>query len=103
MTDSKKISVMNPACSNKMAERVPLAPRTFSSLENKTIYFVDIGWGGPHAGADVFQVMQHWFAEHIPSVKTALIRKKGNYEEDDPELWKRVKAEADACIIGLSC
>ena len=98
-----KTTVMNPACSNFLAERVPLAPRTFSTLEEKTIYFVDIGWGGPRAGYDVFEVMQGWFAEHIPSVKTTLIKKKGGYEDDDPELWQRVKAEADACIIGLSC
>ncbi|MBN1191024.1 MAG: hypothetical protein JXA46_14810 [Dehalococcoidales bacterium] len=97
------ITIMNPVCSNMMAERIPLAPRTFTSLENKTIYFVDIGWGGPRAGADVFQVMQTWFADNIPTAITKLIRKKGGYEDDDPALWKRVKAEADACIIGLSC
>jgi hypothetical protein len=97
------ITVMNPACSNNLAERVPLAPRTFTSLEDKTIYFVDIGWGGPRAGYDLFEVMQGWFAEHIPSVKTTLIKKKGGYEDDDPELWEKVKAEADASIIGLSC
>jgi hypothetical protein len=98
-----KITVLNPACSSTRVERVPLAPRTFTSLERKTVYLVDIGWGGPKAGYDVFEVMQGWFAEHIPSLKTVLVKKKGSYGDDDPELWKKIKAEGDACIIGLSC
>jgi len=98
-----KITVLNPACSSTMVERVPLTPRTFTSLNDKTIYLVDIGWGGPKAGYDVFEVMQGWFAENIPSAKTALVRKKGSFAEDDPELWKKIKAEGNACIIGISC
>jgi hypothetical protein len=86
-----------------MVERVPLAPRTFTSLEGKTIYIVDIGWGGPKAGYDLFEVMQGWFAKNIPSAKTILVKKKGAFADDDPELWKNIKAEGDACIIGLSC
>jgi hypothetical protein len=98
-----KISVLNPACSSSMAARVPLAPRNLGSLNDKTIFMVDIGWGGPKAGYDVFEVMQGWFAENYPSAKTVLIRKKGGYGDDDPELWEKIKAEGDACIIGLSC
>jgi hypothetical protein len=98
-----KITVLNPACSSTLAERVSLAPRTFSSLEGKIVYLVDIGWGGPKAGYDVFEAMQGWFAKNIPSVQAVLVKKKGSYAEDDPELWKKIKAEGDACIIGLSC
>jgi hypothetical protein len=98
-----KITVLNPACSNTMVERVPLATRTFTSLKGKKIYLVDIGWGGPRAGYDVFEVMQGWFAENIPSVKTVLVKKNGSFAEDDPGLWTRIKSEGDACIIGLSC
>jgi hypothetical protein len=98
-----KITVLNPACSSTMVERVPLAPRPFASLEGKTIYLVDIGWGGPEAAYDVFDVMQGWFAQNVPSVKTVLVRKKGHFGEDDPDLWKKIKAEGDGCIIGISC
>jgi hypothetical protein len=98
-----KISVLNPACSSKMAERVPLAPRTFSSLEGKRIFLIDSGWGGPTGGYDVFEVMKEWFSKHIPSAKTILVKKKGMWADDDPELWKRVKAEGDAAIYGISC
>ena len=98
-----KITVLNPACSSTMVERVPLTPRTFTSLNDKIIYLVDIGWGGPKAGYDVFEVVQGWFARNIPSAKTELIRKKGSFGEDDPELWEKIKSEGDACIIGISC
>lgn len=97
------ITVLNPACKNTMVERVSLAPRTFSSLEGKTIYLVDIGWGGPDAAYDVFQVMEEWFARNTPTVKTVLVRKKGPYPVDDPDLWNEIKAKGDACIIGISC
>jgi hypothetical protein len=99
----EKIKVLNPACSSTMVERVPLASRQFSSLEGKTVFMVDIGWGGPKAGYDVFEVLQGWFAKNIPTLKTVLVKKKGGYMDDDPALWKRIKAEGDACIIGLSC
>jgi hypothetical protein len=98
-----KITVFNPACSSSMTERIPLAPRTFSNFNNKKIFMVDIGWGGPKAAYDVFEVMQGWFAENIPSVEIQLVRKKGAYMVDDPDLWNRIKSEGDACIIGISC
>ena len=98
-----KVTVLNPACSSTFAEQAPLTPRTFSSLNDKTIFLVDIGWGGPKAGYDVLEVMQGWFASHVPSVKTVLVAKKGPFAEDDPELWRRIRAEGDACIIGVSC
>lgn len=98
-----KVTALNPTCSSTMAERAPLAPRTFSNLDHKTVFLVDIGWGGPKAGYDLLDVMQGWFARNIPTVKTVLVAKKGSFGEDDPELWKRVRAEGDACIIGVSC
>jgi hypothetical protein len=100
---NEKITVLNPACSSTMAERAALTPRAFSSLSGKTIFLVDIGWGGPKAGYDVLDVMQGWFARNIPLAKTVLAAKKGGFGDDDPELWNKVKAEGDACIIGISC
>ncbi len=102
LNSNSKITVLNPACSSHLAEKVPLAPR-LNSLEGKTIYLVDIGWGGPKAGYDVFEVMQGWFAQHSPSVKTMLVKKKGMFGDDDPDLWEKIKSDGDACIIGLSC
>jgi hypothetical protein len=98
---SEKIIVMNPAITNTMADRVPLTKR-LDSLEGKTIYLVDINWGGPEAGYSVFEEMQIWFSKNMPSVKTVLKRKQGPYEADDPGLWKEIKEKGDAAMIGIS-
>ena len=99
--DSGKITVMNPAITSSMVDRVPLTDR-LDSLEGKTLYMVDIGWGGPDAAYSVFEEMQGWFSENMPSVKTVLKRKQGPYSADDPELWKEIKEKGDAAIIGIS-
>lgn len=40
-----KVTVLNPAIASKMAKRAPLSPR-LSTLDGKTLYLVDINWGG---------------------------------------------------------
>jgi hypothetical protein len=98
---SEKITVMNPAVTNTMVDRVPLTKR-LDSLEGKTIYLVDINWGGPEAGYSVFEEMQIWFSKNMPGVKTVLKRKQGPYEADDRGLWKEISEKGDAAVIGIS-
>ncbi len=81
---------------------MPLAPR-LNSLDGKTIYMVDIGWGGPEAGYDVLQIIAKRLAQNTPAVKTVVVRKKGSYGTDDPDLWKEIKAKGQAAILGISC
>ncbi len=95
------ITVMNPAVANRMADRVPLSPR-LDTIEGKTLYLVDIGWGGPQAAPSVYEEMQAWFAQNKPSVKTVIRRIRGSYESDDPELWKEIKQNGDAALIGIA-
>ena len=96
------ITVLNPAVASKMAERLPLAPR-LDTLEGKTIYMVDINWGGPEAALSIFEEMQEWFAKNMPSVKTVIKMKRGGYEADDPALWKEISDKrGDAVIVGVS-
>jgi hypothetical protein len=97
-----KISVLNPEATNAMVPRLPLTAR-LSSLQGKVIYMVDIGWGGPEAGYDVLQVISKRLAQDTPTVKTVVLRKKGAYSADDPDLWKEIKAKGQAAILGLSC
>ena len=73
---SEKITVMNPAIASQMVDRIPLTNR-LDSLEGKTIYFVDVNWGGPDAAYSVFEEMQVWFSKNMPAVKTILKRKRG--------------------------
>lgn len=95
----KLITVMNPAIAGKLAKREPLSPR-LNTLEGKTIYMVDNQWGGPEGAYQLFQEIQVWFHEHMPSVKVVLRRTKDNMFGDDPALWKEISEKGDAAIIG---
>lgn len=98
---SELITVLNPAVENKMVDRLPLSAR-LDTLEGKTLYMVDIGWGGPEAAYSVFEQIEAWFDENMPSVETVIKRKRGVYEMDDPALWEEIKANGDAALIGIS-
>jgi hypothetical protein len=76
------ITVLNPAISTKMAERIPLCPR-LNTLEGKTVYLYDTQWGGPEAAYSVYEEMQGWFARNMPSVKT-VIHRGPSWMADDP-------------------
>ena len=98
---SEKITVMNPAIANPMVDRVALTER-LDTLDNKTLYLVDINWGGPDAAYGVFKEMEIWFSENMPKVKVVLKRKAGSYMSDDPALWKEIGEKGDAAVIGIS-
>jgi hypothetical protein len=96
------ITVLNPAISKKMVERVPLVSR-LDTLEGKTIYMVDIQWGGPEAAYSVYEEMQAWFSRNMPSVKTVIRRTSGSMFANDPGLTKEITAKkVDAVIIGIA-
>jgi hypothetical protein len=95
------VTVMNPAISSKMVDRVPLSPR-LDTLEGKTLYLVDISWGGPEAAYSVFEEMRDYFAQKIPSLKIVIKRKAGMYSTDDPALWKEIAKNGNAALIGIS-
>ena len=86
----KLITVLNPAVTEKLAERVPLAPR-LDTLEGKTIYLVDMNYEGI-GRTPVLEEMQAWFAKNMPGVKTIFKLKSGSYVADDPALWKEIAA-----------
>jgi hypothetical protein len=101
-SSGSKLSVMNPGIETKLADRVPLAPR-LSTLQGKTIYFVDFDWGGMGQNGDILHAMQSWFAQHMPSVKTIYKLKGGNFVTDDPGLWKEIADNhGDAVVIGVA-
>ena len=97
----KLITVLNPAVIDKLAERVPLAPR-LDTLEGKTIYIVDTNYEG-FGRLPVLEEMQAWFAKNMPGVKTIPKLKSGNYAADDPALWKEIAANrGNGVIIGVA-
>ena len=99
--DERLITILNPAISTKMAERVPLGPR-LDTLEGKTIYMYDTQWGGPDAASSVYEEMQGWFARNMPSVKTVIYQGTG-WMSDDKGFVKKVAADkVDGVIIGIA-
>lgn len=76
-----------------------LAPR-LDSLNGKTIYLVDTGFGG--SGKFLDQV-QAWLAERMPSVTTVRRRKTGNiFRDDTKDLWNEIKEKGQAAILGVA-
>ncbi len=76
-----------------------MAPR-LDSLNGKTVYLVDTGFGG--SGKFLDQV-QAWFAEHMPSVKTVRRRKTGSiFRDDTKDLWTEIKERGQAAILGVA-
>ena len=78
-------------------KRLPLAPR-LNTLENKTVYLIDGGFGGSY---EFLEEMQKWFQKNIPAVKTVVRRKAGNMFLDDHELWNEIKEKGDAMVMGV--
>jgi hypothetical protein len=73
-----------------------LAPR-LPSLEGKTVYLVDCLFDN----SEVFMhQLRDWFAKHMPSVKTPIIKPRESWV-DDPEMRARVAADGDAAILGV--
>ena len=100
--DERLITVLNPAILSRMTERIPLTPRT-GTLEGKTVYMVDLQWGGPKAAYSVFEEIQDWFSRNMPSVKTEIRRSKGGPFGDDPGLRAEIiSKKAGGVIIGIA-
>jgi len=95
------ITVLNPAIENKMADRLPLSPRP-DTIDGKTIYLVDVNWGGLDAAYSVFEEMRDWFALNNPSVNIVIRRKSGMYSMNDPALWKEIAEKGHAALVGIS-
>jgi hypothetical protein len=107
MTTQTHTAVLNPE-----AQRVPvlegsgagvpswqMAPR-LNSLNGKTVYLVNQGFGGSDLFMEQFQA---WFAENMPSVKTIVKRKTGFiFRDDTSDLWKEIKEKGDAVIFGVA-
>ena len=95
------ITILNPAVTEKLAERVPLAPR-LDTLKGKTIYVVDMNYEG-FGPTPVLEEMQAWFAGNMPGVKTIYKLKSGSYISDDPALWREIATNrANGVILGVA-
>jgi hypothetical protein len=107
MASQTQIRVFNPEAdripvSNASIAETPswsMAPR-LDSLNGKTVYLVNQGFGG----SDLFmQQFQAWFAENMPDVTTVVRRKTGFiFRDDTKDLWEEIKEKGDAVIFGVA-
>ncbi len=93
-----KITAVSPKGTPPAVQLYPMAARA-SSLDGKTIYLVD---ATHFDGSETLLLkIQAWFQQNIPSVKTVLRKKAGEYAADDPQLWSEIKANAYATIMAI--
>ena len=73
-----------------------LAPR-LECLDGAVVHLVDCLFDN----SEVFmRQLQAWFAEHLPSVRTEIVKPRESWV-DDPVLRSRVQREADAAILAV--
>lgn len=103
MSQPVRLSVLNPEgrlvqTVDPAAARAKLAPR-LPSLDGKTVYLVDTGFGGSYK---FMRELEGWFASHMPSVKTVRARKPGGpFADDNSALWEEIKKRGDAAVLGV--
>jgi hypothetical protein len=74
------------------------APR-LETLAGKTVFLVDCQM--ENSGV-LLEQLQAWFGEHLPGVRTPLVRWRGEvYAHEDRETLAEVGATGDAAIFGV--
>jgi hypothetical protein len=95
------ITVLNPGIPNKLATRYPLAP-PLDTLENKTIYMINLAWEGPDAANYFYGAMREWLAQRYPGIKTVVKVTAEGFFGSDPGVLKEMAAnKADGAIVGV--
>jgi hypothetical protein len=92
-----KITTVNPKGTPPPIQLIPMAPR-LDSLDGKTVYLVDTGF---HGGDMLLHQVEAWFGRNMPTTTIVFRRKAGPYAEDDPNLWKEIKAKGNAVIMAI--
>jgi hypothetical protein len=95
--DQEKITVLNPEGQPPQTPLIPMAPR-LDELNGKTIYIVDVRYPLTH---QLFEEMGDLLSERYPATNWIVTEKAGTYFDDDPELWKEIKAKGDGMIVGV--
>jgi hypothetical protein len=74
-----------------------LAPRIERGLNGKLLYLVDCLFDN----SEVFmRQLQQWFAEHLPAVRTQIIKPRESWV-DDPQMRARIEEDGDAAVLGV--
>lgn len=95
--DMSKITVLNPMGTPPPIQLKPQAER-LSTLDGKTIYFVNTGYIGTDRLMDV---MAEWFKANYPKTNVVIKRSAGGMTGVDKALWAEIREKGDAAIVGL--
>ena len=93
---AEKITVHDPRGYPPKVTGKKLANR-LESLEGKTIYLVDCLFDN---SLEFMEQLQLWFAQHLPSVKTPIIKPYRSWV-DDPDMRNKIAQDGDAAILGV--
>ncbi len=106
MAEEMLSDVMSPEAEIRIAFNAGNAPSPsklagrLDTLENKTVYLIDNGFGG---GSEFMLQLQKWFAKHMPSVTTVARRKTGHvFADDTTDLWDEIKSRGHAVVYGVA-
>ena len=93
---AERLTVLNPTGypPKVVAKRLAARPQ---SLDGKTLYLVDCLFDNSEAFMDQ---LRRWFAEHLPTVNTRMIKPRESWV-DDPDMRAKVAVDGDAAILGV--
>jgi hypothetical protein len=74
-----------------------MSPR-LDTLDGKTVFLVNTGF---HGGKEFMEEVQDWLNKHRPEIKTVLRNKKSGIFTDEPELWREIRDNGDAVMMGV--
>jgi hypothetical protein len=93
---SERIAVLDPRGYPPKVTGKRLAPR-LQSLDGKLVYLVDCLFDN----SETFLLqLKDWFATHMPSVRTEIIKPRESWV-DDPVMRAKVVADGDAAVLGV--
>jgi hypothetical protein len=95
--DDAKITVLNPRGILPQIQRIPMAPR-LDRLDGKTIYIIDTKFARTR---DFVETLQKVLQDRYPKTTWVLRDKLGNYQVDDPNLWKEIQSKGHGVIMGI--
>jgi hypothetical protein len=93
--DEGKIVVMNPRGIQPEIRKIPMATRP-ATLDGKTVYIVDTKY--PNTKPFVEELFAALKAKY-PKTTWVLRDKIAGYMDDDPNLWKEIKAKGAGAIV----
>jgi len=97
--------VLNPELSPTYVARLALTTPRPANLDNKYIYVVGDGWGGPNGGDRLLKdILTPWLQAKYPTSTVIFRYKAGSYMTDDPNLWKEIASHVPnaVCLVGIS-